>query len=348
MSEERQILVRSVGSAGPWTSPATTTYTNEAHLQSLLVADPGRIPGVSDAALTVAELATPAGPADVCAVERDGSITVVECKLASNSERRRMVIGQVLDYASAIWIDGFDAFRNAWLMSKGRSFDDELTADAIEVLRTNIAEGRIHLCLAVDAIDDDLRRLVEFLNLATKPEVSVTALQLTYASHDGVEILIPTTFGGELAEAKQRASTGPATPWTWESFIASVATEDERSLAERYRERLLSLADMRGTHELLWFGSRPGGGVHFHPHGVKYAPFQLWVNSAGHLILYGNWSAYSAVAGHHAFAGLAALLGQDHTKGYRGVRADTLDFEAIWTEALRIALAINDTAQDGP
>jgi hypothetical protein len=170
----------------------------------------------------------------------------------------------------------------------------------------------------------------------------VTALQLTYASHQGVEILIPTTFGGELAEAKQRASSGPATPWTWESFIASIALDDERALAERYRERLLSLTAAHGTYELLWFGSRPGGGIYFHPHGVRYAPFQLWMNIAGHLMLYGNWSTYSAAAGHDAFAGLAALLGQDHTKGCRGVRADTLDFEAVWTEALRIALAIND------
>jgi hypothetical protein len=279
-------------------------------------------------------------------VDRDGSITVVECKLASNSERRRMVIGQLLDYASAIWLDGYDAFRAAWQVAKGGEFDEELTSESIEALRLNISNARIHLCLAVDAIDSELRRLVEFLNRATTSDVRVTALQLEYASHGGVEVLIPTTFGGEIADAKQRASGGPSIPWTWQTFIASIGSDAEQQLAERYLERLHSVPERHGTHSLLWFGSRPGGGIFFHPYGVRYAPFQLWVNTAGHLMIYGNWSTYGAVAGHDAFASLASLLGQDHTKGYRGVRADSLDLEAVWAEALRIALEINDVAKD--
>lgn len=60
------------------------------------------------------ELPTLAGQADVCIIGPGGDITVVECKLASNSERRRMVIGQVLDYASAIWQDGTETFHREW------------------------------------------------------------------------------------------------------------------------------------------------------------------------------------------------------------------------------------------
>lgn len=46
----------------------------------------------------------------MCVVGRDGSIAVVECKLASNGDRRRMVIGQVIDYAAAISMAGAGAF----------------------------------------------------------------------------------------------------------------------------------------------------------------------------------------------------------------------------------------------
>ena len=109
MSEGGPILMRRA-SETPWTQPEVGSYDNEHHLQQVLAADPSRIPGVAVDSKTVMELSTAAGPIDVCVVGLDGSITVVECKLASNSERRRMVIGQVLDYASAIWSAGADRF----------------------------------------------------------------------------------------------------------------------------------------------------------------------------------------------------------------------------------------------
>ncbi len=120
-----------------------------------------------------------AGPIDVCIVDTDGSVTVVECKLASNSERRRMVIGQVIDYASAIWKDGITAFLSAWGRRGGRNRSGLLNPEAFEGLKSNVDAARINLCLAVDAIDHDLRRLVEYLDEVTLDEVRVTALQLS-------------------------------------------------------------------------------------------------------------------------------------------------------------------------
>ena len=45
--------------------------------------------------------------------------------------------------------------------------------------------------------------------------------------------------------------------------------------------------------------------MHLHPYGLRYAPLQLWVNSAGRLMYFGNWPQWPSVAGHEAFAGLA-------------------------------------------
>ena len=92
MSRQGQILVRSVDE-GTWTSPAAYSYADEAHLQSVLVADAGQVPGVPEDAIAVAELESGAGRADVCVVDGDGSLTVVECKLASNPEQRRTPAG---------------------------------------------------------------------------------------------------------------------------------------------------------------------------------------------------------------------------------------------------------------
>jgi len=89
--EKPKILVRHIGSA-TWTEPESSSYTDEAHLQELLAADPTRIPGIPPGSLAVRELSTSSGPVDICIVSPSGAITVVECKLNKNSEPRRLVI----------------------------------------------------------------------------------------------------------------------------------------------------------------------------------------------------------------------------------------------------------------
>lgn len=113
------LLVRHLYGSGQWESPEMSAYDNEDHLQSILAEAPEHVPGVLAGAHAVRELPTSAGPADVCIVGLEGDITIVECKLASNSERRRMVVGQILDYASAIWRDGEQAFRQQWARQGG-------------------------------------------------------------------------------------------------------------------------------------------------------------------------------------------------------------------------------------
>lgn len=152
------MLVRQWGSDGPWESPEMTAYQNEEHLQRIIADAPDRVPGVPEGAQTVTEFSTSAGPVDVCIVGPDGSITIVECKLESNTERRRMVMGQVLDYASAICLHGEREFREQWSRQGGADLGI-LGEDGLEQLGRNIREGQIHLCLAVDQIDADLRRL---------------------------------------------------------------------------------------------------------------------------------------------------------------------------------------------
>jgi hypothetical protein len=109
----RQMMLRRAGQ-DVWSPFPTAAYENEAHLQKLLAANPGWIPGVATDSLPATELNTSAGPIDICIVGLDGRLTVVECKLASSSEKRRMVLGQVVDYAASIWADGPDVFQRTW------------------------------------------------------------------------------------------------------------------------------------------------------------------------------------------------------------------------------------------
>ncbi|MGW5287449.1 hypothetical protein [Rhodococcus pyridinivorans] len=337
---EPTLLVRHRAIGGSWESPEMTAYDNEGHLQSILAAAPEHVPGVPAGALTVQELPTSAGPADVCIIGQDGDITVVECKLASNSERRRMVVGQILDYAAAIWRDGEEAFRQQWARQRG----DDLTAlgaGADEQLSRNLRDGRIHLCLAVDRIDEDLRRLVEYLNRITRDDVRVTALQLAYARHGDLEILVPSAYGGEIAAVKARAS-GLSATWTKDTFLDALATQADRDRAEHLLALLEAIDDRLGTHEDLWFGNRPYGGIFLHPYGLRYAPIQLWVNRSGQLMAYGNWWQYPRLRHHLGFAELARFVGQDHQASGKGFPLADIDVDRFWPIVLRCAQQIND------
>lgn len=338
---ESGFLVRKWGSDGAWSSPEMEAYDNENHLQRVIASAPGHVPGVSDDALTVRELHTSAGPADVCIVDLDGSITVVECKLASSSERRRMVIGQVLDYASAISLGGEAWFRGQWVRQSGHDLG-ALDEGGLERLAANIAAGRIDLCLAVDRIDAELRRLVEYLNRVTRDDISVTAVQLAYARHGDLEILVPSTFGGELAAAKVRTSSSNAgAAWTKESFLDAIDAADDRARALRLFELQESLDDVRGSHGEFWFGTPPRGAIFFHPYGYRYPPISLWINKLGSLMVSGSWTKYRHIDLHDGFADLGEFMGQDHRSVASGRLVSDFDLDQLWAAALACAESIN-------
>jgi hypothetical protein len=208
-------------------------------------------------------------------------------------------------------------------------------------LRTNISTARIDLCLAVDLIDDDLRRLVEYLTHASSPDVAVTAIQLTYARHGDVEMLIPATFGGELAAAKDPAHRRARVRWTRELLLDSCVDDGDKAQVHRLLELLDDTSSSDADRELLWFGSYPGGGVFFHPRGVERAPFQLWVSSKGQVMIYGNWAQYPTIQAHEGFAAIAAVLGQDHRGRQKGVALAEVDVDKLWQAALESATLIN-------
>ena len=337
------LLIRAVGST-EWSPPESASYANESELQSLLANDPTHLPGVSPGARAVQELPTAAGPIDICVVEPDGSVTVVECKLARNSEKLRMVIGQVIDYASSLRSGGIDAFRKAWSGRGGASLDGVLNEESAGALEDNLAHARIHLCLAVDQIDDDLRRLIEYLNLVSTDEVRVTALELAYARHGSVEILVPSIYGAAIAASKG-AGRRRKEPWTWDAFLAELASEADRAIALDLRSRLEAVPAPVGARR-FWFGNRPGGGIFFRIHGYRHCAFQLWQNSAHELLIYGNWTVWGAVEHHEGFRRLAEALGQSHLAGAESVPAREVDLDKFWTAAVECDRAINSSGPE--
>lgn len=337
MGVSREILIKRAG--GDWQSPAISGYLDETHLQNLLAASPSRVPGVPEGSYAVTELPLDIGYADVVVVSPAGDLTVVECKLEKNPEKRRMVIGQVQDYASAIWRGGFDDFSQAWAR-RGAPLEHSLDAVALASLRSNIAAARINLCLAVDSIDDDLRRLVEYLSLITVADVTVTAIEVGYVRDGDTEILLPAVYGVELAEAKTM-SKGSATKWTRESFLAATRSDAERAAAEFLLERAEASATAAvDSFPTVQYGKLGSGGVRLCPYGVRRAPISLWF-VASQLTVWGQWQSYDDVPHPEGYAAIAAFLGQDHRQKPKAVPLTAVDLDGLWTAACESASAAN-------
>lgn len=238
------ILIRS-GDSG-WSEPSLTGYENEASLQQLIAEHPSLIPGVGERAVACREFSSGVGPADVVILDESGELTLVECKLTTNPQIRREIVGQVLDYASRLWGMRVDEFEATWRraskseVSPLPAFDAE-GAETRERLAENLEAGRMRLVLAVDKVNDDLKRIVEYLNTITLGEIAVFVMEFQRAQRDGVEVLIPTAFGSELADARGRRDRVTRERWPIESFAEWGEQHDPDGMPayRALRERLL-------------------------------------------------------------------------------------------------------------
>ena len=102
--------------------------------------------------------------------------------------------------------------------------------------------------IAVDEITDELKGIVRYINQHTTAELQFIALELTYIADDGLEILVPETYGEETIQSKR--STSIKTSW------------DEASVFEAL-ERCCTQAGVQAVRRLYDFVLERGG--RFHP-----------------------------------------------------------------------------------
>jgi hypothetical protein len=216
-----QFLIRTSG--GPWREPASTGYENESALQEILYSHPALVPGVFGEPVACREFQSDIGPADVVIIDAEGSITLVECKLASNSQIRREIVGQTLDYASRLWQMSIESFEERWRKAEKSGQSPLATLDDSEgrirdAVSENLRLGRFNLVLAVDRINDDLKRIVEYLNTVTVATVGVMVVEFARVVDGDTEILIPRTYGTELVETKAKSS-GAKHQWSLQEYL---------------------------------------------------------------------------------------------------------------------------------
>ncbi len=279
MNEPNDLMLRTPGST--WRSPATTEYGSEDQMQDLLAAEPSLLPGVSEGAATVREFSVPAvGFVDLVVVDQTATITVVECKLAKNPEMRRTVVGQVLAYAAGLWRLSYEDFDAGWrARNNGTSlvehvFGNDATIDTEEPFRKAITSaldaGSFTLVFAVDAITEELRNTVQYLNAHTSANTTCLALELAYARDGDVEIVRPRTFGVEAQRAKAASQSHR---WTEADVLEAVGLVAPTLLGgvtamiDHYRATAVQfyLGDGQSPSITAWFAY---AGAHIQPFSV--------------------------------------------------------------------------------
>lgn len=221
---------------GTWLEPHDAGYALESELQEILAAHPELIPGVSPAAKTCREFQSEVGPADIVVVDSTGELTLVECKLASNPQIRREVVGQMFDYASRLWKMDVQDFASKWQARSSHPLNlDEEGGDGSlrESLARNLAAGRFRIVLAVDVINPALKKMIEYLNAMAGPGTSLIAVEYTRLRQGSLEILMPHVYGQELAEAKLATNSGVATVWDKDAYRSWLQEHDSGNL-ERF------------------------------------------------------------------------------------------------------------------
>lgn len=225
-------------SGQPWQFLESTPYSDEAVLRDLIFDEPALIPaadiGVASdmPAVAIREMGLPgAGSSDIILVYADGTIAIVECKLATNPERKREVIGQVIDYASSLSELTYDEFDER---VKGRREESllELMAKAapsgewdadrfLEQVTGTLTGGSFRLVIAIDVMDENLARLVRYISTQSRGALQVFGLELRYHASGDLEAIVP-----HIANpvGREHSTDGPTVErWNPERFAALVA-----------------------------------------------------------------------------------------------------------------------------
>ena len=184
-----------------------------------------------DEDLTLIKLAnqfkTNAGLLDVLAIDNSGNIYIIETKLHKNGTKRE-IIAQVLDYASALWLEyrnNFKNFEDQFYETTNKHLSEHIEeklggySEIRDALEKNLNEGSFKFVTVWDEFDDKLRDTINYLN--QKSDLSIYAVTFDYYEDDDFKILVPSYYGMESEKLSERRKSIRRT-WTKDEVIAEI------------------------------------------------------------------------------------------------------------------------------
>ena len=195
-------------------------------------------------------------------IDQDAIPTLVETKRSTNSEIRRTIVGQMLDYAAHAkhtWNahDLREDFENSsdaarrdpdTVLAELLDSDDELETDKFwQQVETNLRAARLRLLFVSDEIPDELTRVVEFLN-EQMPGIEVLAVEIKQFRGETGTTLVPRVIG-RTADPSGRSSgpRGSSRRIKREEFLERMPSPDVLGVATR----LFEVSEKRGA-SLVW------------------------------------------------------------------------------------------------
>jgi len=268
----------------------------EAELQNLLASSPSLLPvdeireGVSPLVFAVCEFGLPgSGNTDILAFSADGDIAIIECKLATNPESKRKVIGQILEYAAQLWEMSYDEINTRIQRVKSKSLSD-LVAEAVaggwdeenfrNGVRQSLESGSFLLIIVVDEMSEDLKRIIRYINECSKSAFSLHALEMRRFQANADEILVPHLYG---------ASSKPLIPgtqrkhWTEEEFFRVLYENIEPKVVEVVKNIYKWSGDIA---DRIWFGTGAKIGsftFHYLREGKTISVFTVYTDGSFYL-----------------------------------------------------------------
>jgi len=298
-----EILLRKKGTR-KWEKVSEQKFVNEGVLQDILYKSPEIIPieklgeNIKEPRVFVKEAGLAgSGSADLIGIDENGGITIIECKLATNADIRRKVIGQLLEYAAFLWQKPFEEFdaicckAEKWgekhlldVMREKMETTEEPWSD--EEFRQKISQtltnGDFRLIIAVDTLNDELRRIVEFVNSRGENAATIHVLEMRQYETPELQMLVPELFG------PRPKSIEPPPPMQWDktSFFQRMETQNGPAESEVARQ-LLKWGESNMSS--IWWGKGAKSGS-FSPvldrNGISYTVIVVYTGfKAGFLVI---------------------------------------------------------------
>jgi len=234
------------------------------------------------------------GSLDHLLLDQDAVPTLVEVKRSSNSEIRRKVVGQLLDYAAGITAaKSSHRIREEFereCANNGRSPEDVLREDlGIEdssafwqKVDANLTVGRIRLLFVADKIPTQLRRIIDYLN-ASMELAEVLGVEIKMFQGDGCKTLVPIVIGASAQlEDKRREQRS----WTSKMFFEKAETLFDAGQLKALRDIHQWICERYGDNPSIFGrGSEYGslGPEHVHE-GKRFKLF--YIDSSGYVWIY--------------------------------------------------------------
>jgi len=152
------------------------------------------------------EVPTQVGPIDNLFISPQGYLTIVETKLWRNPEARRVVVGQIVDYAKEVNKWSFEDLdqkvRSYYFSTFGRKtgvidlirncdgYEDENESELIDAITRNMKRGHFLLLIAGDGIRESVEDMAEYLSQTPQLHFTLALVELKiYKTLEGKLVL---------------------------------------------------------------------------------------------------------------------------------------------------------------